>query len=74
MLAVGPEEDLTCLRNICTGAGWTVLETRTVRQALAEMRRNAVPVVFCQHKLPDGDWTGPQHAVLELPQPPYLIL
>lgn len=75
LLAVASEQDdLMCLRNICAGAGWSLHEAGTVSQALPHLRQHAIPVVLCEHKLPDGDWTALLDAAFELGEPPYLIV
>ena len=75
VLAVGSEAgNVSCLRNICTGAGWTLHEARTLRAALARLEHDSIPVVICQHQLPDGDWTALLDATSGLPEPPCLIV
>ena len=47
LLAVGStEEDLSCLRSICAGAGWTLHEARGLQQARAQMRENTIAAVL----------------------------
>jgi DNA-binding NtrC family response regulator len=74
LLAVGPEEDLYCLRAICGGTGWTLREARTLQEALTCLDHNAFPVVLCQQDLPDGPWTELLEAASDLPEAPYLIV
>ena len=77
LLVVGPkeeDEDLFRLRGICGGTGWRLHEVQTLRAAVAHLEHNAIPVVLCQHPLPDSDWTALLDAALGLPKPPYLIV
>jgi DNA-binding NtrC family response regulator len=75
LLAVGSEEeDLFHLRNICAGAGWTLHEAHGLRQALAQMRQNAIPVVLCPHKMADGGWMELLDTAAALPEPSRVIV
>ena len=46
------------LQNIFRGSRWQLQGARTVSDGLKSIRRHhaEIPVVICQHSLPDGDW------------------
>jgi DNA-binding NtrC family response regulator len=75
LLAAGPEdEDMFRLRNICAAAGWTLVETHSLKEARASLKVQPVPVILCGHHLPDGSWTELLDFASDLPNPPLLIL
>jgi len=51
-------EDQESLESIFHGSRWRVLGARTAGEALRILHRNhsKIPVVICEHRLPDGDW------------------
>jgi DNA-binding NtrC family response regulator len=75
LLAVGStEEDFSCLRNICAGAGWTLYEARGPQQARAHMVENTIAVVLCQYNMANGHWADLLDAASAPLSPPYLIV
>ncbi len=75
LLAVGStEEDFSCLRSICAGAGWTLHEARSLQQARAQMRENTIAAVLCQYDMADGHWTDFLDAASAPLSPPYVIV
>lgn len=50
--------DHDSLQSIFRGSRWQLQGARTVSDGLKSIRRHhaEIPVVICQHSLPDGDW------------------
>jgi DNA-binding response OmpR family regulator len=58
-LLVSPRvEDHNSLKNIFRGSRWQVQGAWTASDGLKVIHRNhpEIPVVICEHNLPDGDW------------------
>jgi DNA-binding NtrC family response regulator len=59
VLLVSPRiEDHVSLQGIFHGSRWKMEGATTACDGLAMIRRNPceIPVVICEHRLPDGDW------------------
>jgi DNA-binding NtrC family response regulator len=59
ILLISPRnEDHVSLENIFRGSQWNLQKARTASDGLKIIRRsrNKIPVVICEHRLPDGDW------------------
>ena len=58
------------------GSRWKMEGATTAFDGLGLIRRNhcEIPVVICEHQLPDGDWKVLQAELLDLSVPPSLII
>ena len=57
VLAVTPfPEDQRLLSSIFSRSNWNLTIVRTRREAAEVLRQQAVPVIICEHILPDGGW------------------
>ena len=74
LLASPLEEDHSSLRGILRRSRWRLFGTGTYDEALALIRRHAVPVVICERTLPDGDWKTLLAAMANMPHRPQLIV
>jgi DNA-binding response OmpR family regulator len=64
--------DHTTLRNILND--WRIVRCRTVKEAIARLRRQHIPVVICESDLPDGTWRDVLDSISTLTHRPVLIV
>ena len=56
-LAVSPNEtDLLFLQHMFDDANWKLYKAHTYREAMSQLNRHRVPIIVCEHQLPDGSW------------------
>jgi DNA-binding response OmpR family regulator len=68
------EADHRALGHVFRHTNWTLLEARTCNEAVEVLNREPVPVVICDHSLPDGRWTDILEKLPQLPAQPVLIV
>ena len=74
-LAVSPHErDHASLQSMFRRSNWRLYGVGTLAEALDRMRVQQIPVLLCEHRLPDGDWKDALRALEDLPCPPSLIV
>ena len=66
--------DHASLIDISARSEWTLASTSTVESALASLRANRIPILFCNSDLHPGLWQEMLVRVSALPEPPYLIV
>ena len=69
-------DDRASLRTIFRNSPWQLREAITGGEGLVALRNDphGIPVVICEHHLPDGDWKGLLAEVVEMPARPRLIV
>lgn len=70
----GSESDHRALGHLFRHTKWTLLESKNCAEAAAVLEKGPVPVVICDHALPDGNWMDVLGRFAELPAPPLLIV
>jgi DNA-binding response OmpR family regulator len=68
------EADNRALGHLFRHTKWILLESKSCLEAITLLRRGDVPVVICDHVLPDGDWKDILATASDLPNPPLLIV
>ena len=66
--------DYLFLRQLFTQTSWRLHEAYTYREAVTALCKDRMPVVLCEHVLPDGDWKDILSQTAPLPDPPRLIV
>ena len=75
VLAVSPlPADRLRLREILSPKNWKLHEASACREALALLRGQRIPVLFCERDHADGSWQDLLGATARLPAPPNLIV
>jgi DNA-binding NtrC family response regulator len=75
VLVIAPaQEDVVALRHIFGHSKWVLETARTYAEAREAIETRTPPVLICESRLPDGDWTHVLSAVTELPNPPRVIV
>jgi len=68
-------EDYHALRTILNDPLWQIAKAGTCKEAIARLGRKHVPVVVvCECNLPDGSWRDILNHMIELADPPVLIV
>lgn len=70
----GSESDHSALGHLFRHTKWTLLESKNCAEAVAMLEKGPVPVVICDHALPDGNWMDLLDRFAELAAPPLLIV
>jgi DNA-binding NtrC family response regulator len=75
VLAVSPlPAERVRLREILAQGNWKLHEATDCSEALALLRHQSVPVLFCERDHADGNWEDLLNATAALPAPPSLIV
>jgi response regulator RpfG family c-di-GMP phosphodiesterase len=56
LLVTPSEDDREWLKQICDQLNWELHTAESCQEAMSILRRRNVPVIICEHRLPDGDW------------------
>lgn len=67
-------EDYHALRTILNDPLWQIAKAATCKEAFARLGRKHVPVVVCECNLPDGSWRDILNHMIDLADPPVLIV
>ena len=69
-------DDHASLRTIFRNSPWQLREAITGGEGLVALRNDprGIPVVICEHDLPDGDWKCLLAEVVDMPIRPSLIV
>ena len=69
-------DDRASLRTIFRNSPWQLREAVTGGEGLVALRNDpqGIPVVICEHHLPDGDWKCLLAEVVDMPVRPRLIV
>lgn len=70
----GSDSDHLSLGHVFRHTKWTLLESKSCTEAIVVLQRGPVPVVICDHTLPDGDWKDLLQGTAGLPMPPLVIV
>jgi len=74
-LAISPSvEDLSFLESKFKEAHWRLYTAGTYREALAELSKKRVPMVFSECQLPDGNWKDVLSRLAAMHERPRLIV
>ena len=75
VLAVSPKEsDASALSHILTHSAWTLMTANDVGSARRILAQHYVHVVLCDAKLPDGTWKDLLATVVDMSEPPQMIV
>jgi DNA-binding response OmpR family regulator len=67
-------EDYHALCTILNDPFWQIAKAGTCKEAIARLSRKHIPVVVCECNLPDGSWRDILNHMIELADPPVLIV
>jgi len=70
----GSDADHLALGHLFRHTKWTLMESRSCRDAAEVLRKHPVPVIICERSLPDGDWKDVLRESSGQPHPPLLIV
>ena len=74
-LLVSPvASDHSTLTHIFTRSNWRLRSVSTCQEALTLLRQEAIPVVVCNHQMPDGNWRLLLENAEALPYRPRVIV
>jgi DNA-binding NtrC family response regulator len=68
------EADHASLEDIFGRSEWKLTSSTTVEAALELLRRNRIPILFCESDLRPGMWQELLAQLMSFPDPPYLIV
>jgi DNA-binding NtrC family response regulator len=74
LVVASAQEDVVALRHIFGHSKWTLETARTYAEAREAIETRTPPVLICESRLPDGDWTLVLAAAAERPNPPRVIV
>lgn len=75
ILSVSPDsQDHAALSRAIDGMPWHIAGAATCRQAIAQIARKHISVVFCEHALADGTWRDILNHLAGKPEAPVLIV
>jgi DNA-binding NtrC family response regulator len=74
LVIASAQEDVIALRHIFGHSKWELESASTCTEARRAIESGSPPVLICESRLPDGDWTHILSAAGRQPNPPRLIV
>ncbi|MBI4874220.1 MAG: response regulator [Acidobacteria bacterium] len=68
------ERDLDCLSEIFRHSRWRMLSAGSCGEAFRVLQSHRIPVVVCEHSLPDGNWRSVLNRLAQSAEQPLLIV
>jgi DNA-binding NtrC family response regulator len=74
LVIASAQEDVVALKHIFGHSKWELCSAATCTEARQAIESDSPPVLICESRLPDGDWTHILSAAMSQPNPPRLIV